>query len=67
MTQRGADCPPRSAPPANLPRVTEFDDGHAIGYKVLKRGTPVRSSDGVQVGTVRACRTTRASTSSTAS
>jgi hypothetical protein len=29
------------------------DDGHAIGYKVLKRGTPVRSSDGVQVGTVR--------------
>ncbi len=53
MTQRGADCPPRSAPPANLPGVTEFDDGHAIGYKVLKRGTPVRSSDGVQVGTVR--------------
>jgi hypothetical protein len=33
--------------------VTESDDGHAIGYKVLKRGTPVRSSDGVQVGTVR--------------
>ncbi len=33
--------------------MTEFDDGHAIGYKVLKRGTPVRSSDGVQVGTVR--------------
>jgi hypothetical protein len=29
------------------------DDGHAIGYKVLKRGTTVRSSDGVQVGTVR--------------
>jgi hypothetical protein len=29
------------------------DDGHAIGYKVLKRGTPVRSSDGVQLGTVR--------------
>lgn len=29
------------------------DDGHAISYKVLKRGTPVRSSDGVQVGTVR--------------
>ena len=29
------------------------DDGHAIGYKVLKRGTPVRSSDGVEVGTVR--------------
>jgi hypothetical protein len=29
------------------------DDGHSIGYKVLKRGTPVRSSDGIQVGTVR--------------
>jgi Mrp family chromosome partitioning ATPase len=29
------------------------DDGHAIGYKVLPRGTPVRSSDGIQVGTVR--------------
>ena len=29
------------------------DDGHAISYKVLRRGTPVRSSDGIQVGTVR--------------
>ena len=29
------------------------DYGHSIGYKVLKRGTPVHSSDGVQVGTVR--------------
>ena len=29
------------------------DEGHAISYKVLARGTPVRSSDGVQVGTVR--------------
>jgi hypothetical protein len=29
------------------------DDGHAISYKVLRRGTPVRSADGVQVGTVR--------------
>jgi hypothetical protein len=29
------------------------DDGHAIGYKVLRRGTPVRSSDGIEVGTVR--------------
>lgn len=29
------------------------DDGHAISYKVLKRGTPVRTSDGVQIGTVR--------------
>jgi hypothetical protein len=32
--------------------VTE-DDGHAISWKVLRRGTPVRSSDGVQIGTVR--------------
>jgi hypothetical protein len=31
----------------------EHDDGHAIGYKVLRRGTPVRTSDGVQIGTVR--------------
>jgi hypothetical protein len=29
------------------------DPGHAIGYKVLPRGTPVVSSDGEQVGTVR--------------
>lgn len=29
------------------------DDGHAVSYKVLRRGTPVRSSDGVQLGTVR--------------
>jgi hypothetical protein len=29
------------------------DYGHAIGYKVLKRGTPVRTSDGVRIGTVR--------------
>ena len=29
------------------------DDGHAISYKVLRRGTPVRSSDGVEIGTVR--------------
>jgi hypothetical protein len=32
--------------------VTE-DDGHAIGYKVLRRGTAVRSSDGIEVGRVR--------------
>jgi hypothetical protein len=31
----------------------EPDDGHAIGYKVLARGTPVRTADGVQIGTVR--------------
>lgn len=29
------------------------DDGHAIGYKVLARGTPVRTSDGIQIGAVR--------------
>jgi len=27
-------------------------DDHAISYKVLRRGTPVRSTDGVEVGTV---------------
>lgn len=27
--------------------------GHAIGFEVLRRGTPVISSDGVQIGTVR--------------
>jgi hypothetical protein len=29
------------------------DDGHAISYRVLRRGTPVRSADGIRVGTVR--------------
>jgi hypothetical protein len=29
------------------------DDGQAIGYKVLRRGTPVRTADGVRIGTVR--------------
>jgi hypothetical protein len=29
------------------------DDGHAIGYKVLARGTVVRSADGAEIGTVR--------------
>jgi hypothetical protein len=33
--------------------VPEHDDGHQISYKVLRRGTPVRAADGVQVGTVR--------------
>ena len=28
------------------------DDGQAIGYKVLPRGTPVVTSDGVELGTV---------------
>jgi hypothetical protein len=32
---------------------TEHDDGHAIGYKILARGTVVRSADGAEVGTVR--------------
>ena len=31
----------------------EPDHGHAIGYKVLRRGTPVRTSDGVEIGKVR--------------
>jgi len=29
------------------------DDGHAISYKALRRGTVVRSSDDVEVGRVR--------------
>ena len=28
------------------------DDEHAIGYKVLPRGTPVHTSDGALLGTV---------------
>ena len=28
------------------------DPGHAIGYKVLPRGTPVVTADGVELGTV---------------
>jgi hypothetical protein len=30
-----------------------YDDGQPIGYKVLPRGTPVVTSDGVEVGTVQ--------------
>lgn len=30
-----------------------MDDGHAISYQALKRGTVVRSSDGVELGKVR--------------
>jgi hypothetical protein len=34
--------------------VTDLDDdGHAISYQVLRRGTPVRSADGLPLGTVR--------------
>lgn len=29
------------------------DDGHAISYQALRRGTLVRASDGVEVGKVR--------------
>ena len=29
------------------------DDGPAISYKALRRGTPVRASDGAEVGKVR--------------
>ncbi len=36
-----------SAPPAT------GDDGDAIGYQVLRRGTAVRAADGEPVGTVR--------------
>jgi len=44
----------RSSVPAHgILSVVDDDDGHAISYKVLRRGTPVRSADGVQVGTVR--------------
>jgi hypothetical protein len=30
------------------------DEGDAVSYKVLDRGTPVWTSDGVELGTVRA-------------
>jgi hypothetical protein len=30
------------------------DEGHAVSYKVLQRGTPVWTSDGAQLGTVAA-------------
>ncbi len=33
--------------------MSDDDYGHAIGFEVLRRGTPVIASDGVQVGTVR--------------
>jgi hypothetical protein len=33
--------------------VTDEDDGGQIGYEVLRRGTPVVASDGVEVGRVR--------------
>lgn len=32
------------------------DDGHAISYKVLRRGTVVRSADDVEIGHVRRVR-----------
>src|SRR3954471_7206171 len=31
----------------------DTDDGYAISYKVLERGTPVCDRDGVEVGSVR--------------
>jgi hypothetical protein len=34
-------------------RLDGVDDGHAISFKVLRRGTPVRSADGVELGKVR--------------
>ena len=36
--------------PVRLPAVT--DDEHAIGYKVVPKGTPVEAADGTRVGTV---------------
>ena len=30
-----------------------MDDGHAISYQALRRGTVVRSADGIELGTVR--------------
>jgi hypothetical protein len=30
------------------------DDGHAVSYKVLRRGTPVWTADGTELGSVRA-------------
>ena len=30
------------------------DDGLAVSYKILQRGTPVWTSDGTEIGTVRA-------------
>jgi hypothetical protein len=35
------------------PEGSEPDDGSAISYKVLRRGTPVLSADGERLGTVR--------------
>jgi hypothetical protein len=32
--------------------VVDDDDGHAIGYKILPKGTPVVTSDGTRLGTV---------------
>lgn len=31
----------------------DVDDGYAISYKVLERGTPVVERDGGEIGTVR--------------
>ncbi|WP_051470867.1 hypothetical protein [Patulibacter minatonensis] len=30
-----------------------WDDGDVISFQALRRGTPVRSTDGVEIGTVR--------------
>lgn len=37
----------------HLTQMDSRDDGHAISYKALRRGTVVRSSDDVEVGRVR--------------
>ena len=36
-----------------MSRTDADDDGYAISYKVLERGTPVVDRDGAEVGTVR--------------
>jgi hypothetical protein len=39
--------------PGSVPRGEAAEGGFAISYKVLRRGIPVRSADGVELGTVR--------------
>src|SRR5215207_5688191 len=52
----GASCGARSIGVSGTLRGVSADgddDGHAIGYKILPRGTVVRSADGAEIGTVR--------------
>jgi hypothetical protein len=43
---------PRPCCPASVLAVAPIDDGHAVHYTAITRGTPVYSSDEQQVGTV---------------